>query len=75
MHKKPEKNGRVSVFVILFFALFVWAAWKICPQQLRVMQEMLIPKDAIHSLLQNLQEGEDIIQAIGAFCQEILDAV
>ena len=67
----PSRKGRVFFFTILFFLLFAVTAWKLIPQQLLALQQIILPDAKLNTLLEDLHEGQDLIQAIGSFCQEI----
>ena len=68
---RPSRRGRVFIFTILFFLLFAVMAWQLIPQQLLALQQMILPEAKLNTLLEDLQEGQDLVQAIGSFCQEI----
>ena len=66
--------GRVKLLTSIFFLLFSVIAHYFFADQLASLRAILLPQDRLEELLETLRSGEDLVQAVGAFCKEIIDA-
>lgn len=68
---RRTRRKRIFFLVLLFFALFSYAAWKTVPDQLLALRACVFPAGTLEEMLEQMRSGEDLVQVIGAFCQEI----
>ena len=70
---ETKKNGhpfRFFIMTALFFALFLFVFPLIWPEVWGVLKALLIPR-ALEVMASSLDSGNDISQAVAAFCQEL----
>ncbi len=69
--RRRGNRGRLFLWSLAFFALFLLIAWQVMPQQMSQLQQILLPQSELDKLLQDLRAGDSLGEAVGAFCQEI----
>ncbi len=69
------RRRRKWPFVVMsgfFFALFCALAQHYLQAEIQMIYNSLLPNAPIDVLIQDLQEGESILQAVAAFCEDML---
>lgn len=72
---KSTRNGRKWLFPALvcgFFLLFCGFARLFYWQELELIYQILLPNSAMEVLVGQIKEGEEIVQAVAAFCEDML---
>ncbi len=69
---KPLHTVRFSLLVLAFFILFAVSAQQVVPGQLDDLRRIFFADMEVDTLLQDLQDGTTISEAVSAFCQSIL---
>ncbi len=67
-----RRGGRLFALTLAFFALFAVAAYQLVPEQLEALRKLLFADLQVDALLEDLQEGASISDAVSAFCQGLL---
>lgn len=62
----------LMVMSCLFFGLFCTLAQQFLREELQILYKILLPDAPIDDLIRDLQEGESIVQAVVAFCEDML---
>lgn len=71
-HGKLAAGMRVSILSISFFVLFLFCARQVAAEELAVLGGLLLPQQSVEMLLQQLKAGEDFVQAVTIFCEDML---
>lgn len=72
--RKPKGyKKRFMLLTICFFALFILLAHQLVPTQLQQLYDILFPYHPVDALLQDLKDGEAFIDAVSAFCKELVN--
>ncbi len=66
------KKCRILLLLILVSLLGIYI-WYHAPEQWHLLEQSLFPSDQLNDLLMQLRSGEDVLEALSAFCQGILD--
>lgn len=69
--KSGRPRGRFWLLTLGFFMLFALAAWRLAPGELTALQQLFFPQNQLDTLLQDIQDGDAIADAVAAFCQDI----
>ena len=70
--RKPRGRLRRLLLTAVFFALFLFTAQLLLPKQLQQLQDVFLPVDSLNLLVSQLQQGENIVDAVTAFCHDII---
>lgn len=66
-----RRKGRLFVFTVCFFLLFLLTVSCLAPGQMETLRKTLFPQSHVDALLQDLRDGEPLSEAVSAFCQGI----
>lgn len=69
----PISKLRLFVLTLAFFALFLVLTMLFIPEQIQLLHYIIFGQDNVEALLQDLREGEPILEAVSAFCQGIIN--
>lgn len=72
IQRKPRGRLRRFLLTAGFFALFILTAQLLLPAQLHRLREALLPTAGLENLVSQLQQGENIVDAVTAFCYDII---
>lgn len=72
IQRKPWGTVRRFLLTVGFFALFILTAQLLLPAQLHRLREALLPTEGLENLVRQLQQGKNIVDAVTAFCHDII---
>ncbi len=71
-HSRPRIKWPFFGMVFIFFALFCALAQHYLRQELVMLYQILLPSIPMETLIERLQDGENIVESVAAFCEDIL---
>lgn len=72
-HTRPRRKWLFIGMVCIFFALFCALAQHFLREELALLYQILLPNTSIEALIRQLKDGENIVQAVAAFCEDVLN--
>lgn len=80
MAKKQERKPlRLQMLTATFLLLFAWTVRQAWPEGREVLRQYLLPgeptvtEEAFRNMLEDLRQGEPVLDAVSAFCAEIVE--
>lgn len=69
---RPRRKWPLILLISGFFLLFCGFAQHFYWEELALIYQLLLPSDAMEALVGQIKEGENMMQAVAAFCEDVL---
>ena len=69
---RPRGKWPFMLLVSGFFVLFCGFAQHFYWEELTLLYQLVLPREAMEELVGQIKEGENVMQAVAAFCEDVL---
>ena len=69
--RHSSRSVRRLLLTTAFFVLFLLTAHCLLPEQLCDLRNVLLSYDKVDSLVTELKQGQNVVEAIAAFCEDV----